>query len=148
MDSDNQSLRIFVPHDRLNIVPLTTPLRPLFEERCVSERFLHLLAVLPRVVVFVIALCLGPALFAAPTPAEKLETWRAEVARAEAPYRAKIAQLRASAPQDLPAEFLAILDAQQKRPEAQRQWLPKIPARWPVMKQLTPDEAAWVAQAR
>lgn len=150
MDRNTQSLRIFVPHDRLNVVLLTTPLRPLFEERCVTERFLHLLAVLPRVPVFVTALliCLGPVLSAAPTPAEKLETWRAEVARAEAPYRAKIAQLRASAPQDLPADFLAILDAQQKRPEAQRQWLPKIPPRWPLMRQLTPDEAAWVEQTR
>lgn len=95
-----------------------------------------------------LVLCLVSSLTAAPTPAEKLETWRAEVARAEAPYRQKIAELRASAPKDLPAEFLAILDAQQKRPEVQRQWLPKVAPRWPVMRQLTPDEAAWVERAK
>ncbi len=89
-----------------------------------------------------------PSLAAAPTPAERLETWRAEVARADAPYRQKIAELRASAPKELPAEFLAIFDAQQKRPEAQRQWLPKIPPRWPILQQLTPDEAAWVERAK
>jgi hypothetical protein len=102
-----------------------------------------------RIVVLAAALLICHATaVAAPTPTEKLETWRAEVARAETTYRTKIAEFRAHAPQDLPAEFLAILEAQQKRPDAQRQWLPKIPARWPVMRQLTPDEAAWIEQAR
>jgi len=150
MLDESSALRIVALHDRLKIVLLTTPLRPLFEEHCVTDRCIQLLAVRwwSMVLAAMLLHCLAAALLAAPTPAEKLETWRAEVARAEAPYRTKIAQLRASAPQELPAEFLAILDAQQKRPEEQRQWLPKIPARWPVMRQLTPDEAAWVEQAR
>lgn len=103
----------------------------------------------PRIVVLATMLLLCQAVItAAPTPAERLETWRAEVARAEASYRTKLTELRANAPQALPPEFLAILESQQKRPDAQRQWLPKIPARWPVMRELTPDEAAWIEQAR
>jgi hypothetical protein len=100
------------------------------------------------VLVLSLFLWLAQNLTAAPTSTERVETWRAEVARTEASYRQKLAELRANAPQDLPPEFLAILDAQQKRPDAQRQWLPKIPPRWPVMRQLTPDEATWVAQAQ